>query len=31
MYDCLADMFRQIGHAEVVRRQESELMMTRPR
>jgi len=30
-YDCLADMFRQIGYDEVVHRQESELMMTRPR
>jgi hypothetical protein len=30
-YDSLADMFRQIGYDEVVHRQESELMMTRPR
>ncbi|MGA9275578.1 hypothetical protein [Ilumatobacter sp.] len=30
-YDHLADMFRQIGHDEVIHREESELMMTQPR
>ena len=30
-YDSLADMFRQIGYDEVIHRQESEVMMTKPR
>ncbi len=30
-YDSLADMFRQIGYDEVIHREESEFMMTRPR
>ena len=30
-YDSLADMFRQIGYDEVIHRQESEFMMTKPR
>lgn len=30
-YDSLADMFRQIGYDEVIHREESEVMMTKPR
>ncbi len=30
-YDSLADLFRQIGYDEVIHREESEIMMTRPR
>ncbi len=30
-YDSLADMFRQIGYDEVIHREESEFMMTKPR
>lgn len=30
-YDSLADMFRQIGYDEALHRQESEIMMTKPR
>jgi len=30
-YASLADMFRQIGYDEVIHREESEFMMSRPR